>query len=123
MVYLAGSPGKTVAATRICRGAGRVVAGLLTLLVPASLNPILEVKLTETMTLPLAETAEQTAGLGALDEILRFTRDKQVLAMGPGISLHPETQELVRTLLLQTCLLYTSPSPRDRTRSRMPSSA
>ena len=24
---------------------------------------------------------------------------------------------------VQTCLLYTSPSPRDRTRSRMPSSA
>ena len=24
---------------------------------------------------------------------------------------------------IQTCLLYTSPSPRDRTRSRMPSSA
>ena len=27
------------------------------------------------------------------------------------------------TLLLDNCLLYTSPSPRDRTRSRMPSSA
>ena len=27
------------------------------------------------------------------------------------------------THLLSTCLLYTSPSPRDRTRSRMPSSA
>ena len=26
-------------------------------------------------------------------------------------------------LLKETCLLYTSPSPRDRTRSRMPSSA
>ena len=26
-------------------------------------------------------------------------------------------------LLINTCLLYTSPSPRDRTRSRMPSSA
>ena len=26
-------------------------------------------------------------------------------------------------LKLETCLLYTSPSPRDRTRSRMPSSA
>ena len=25
--------------------------------------------------------------------------------------------------LVDTCLLYTSPSPRDRTRSRMPSSA
>ena len=28
-----------------------------------------------------------------------------------------------RGILLWTCLLYTSPSPRDRTRSRMPSSA
>ena len=27
------------------------------------------------------------------------------------------------TILFNTCLLYTSPSPRDRTRSRMPSSA
>ena len=27
------------------------------------------------------------------------------------------------TLIRNTCLLYTSPSPRDRTRSRMPSSA
>ena len=26
-------------------------------------------------------------------------------------------------VLLSSCLLYTSPSPRDRTRSRMPSSA
>ena len=26
-------------------------------------------------------------------------------------------------VLIETCLLYTSPSPRDRTRSRMPSSA
>ena len=30
---------------------------------------------------------------------------------------------LKREDLLHTCLLYTSPSPRDRTRSRMPSSA
>ena len=28
-----------------------------------------------------------------------------------------------KTALLTACLLYTSPSPRDRTRSRMPSSA
>ena len=27
------------------------------------------------------------------------------------------------TTVIETCLLYTSPSPRDRTRSRMPSSA
>ena len=32
-------------------------------------------------------------------------------------------QELSRLGVIQPCLLYTSPSPRDRTRSRMPSSA
>ena len=30
---------------------------------------------------------------------------------------------ITRTAMLNNCLLYTSPSPRDRTRSRMPSSA
>ena len=32
---------------------------------------------------------------------------------------HEEVQEVA----MKACLLYTSPSPRDRTRSRMPSSA
>ena len=43
----------------------------------------------------------------------------------------PESPEDIQDLILRilrhdgygTCLLYTSPSPRDRTRSRMPSSA
>ena len=30
---------------------------------------------------------------------------------------------LIHQVLAEACLLYTSPSPRDRTRSRMPSSA
>ena len=34
-----------------------------------------------------------------------------------------ERRKLDLQVHLQTCLLYTSPSPRDRTRSRMPSSA
>ena len=34
-----------------------------------------------------------------------------------------KTVDQYRALLQETCLLYTSPSPRDRTRSRMPSSA
>ena len=34
-----------------------------------------------------------------------------------------EQRDLVPTHLATVCLLYTSPSPRDRTRSRMPSSA
>ena len=34
-----------------------------------------------------------------------------------------DTTEKVVTLWILTCLLYTSPSPRDRSLSRMPSSA
>ena len=33
------------------------------------------------------------------------------------------SKEILETKTALTCLLYTSPSPRDRTRSRMPSSA
>ena len=36
-----------------------------------------------------------------------------------GLEVHPESEGD----RLYLCLLYTSPSPRDRTRSRMPSSA
>ena len=38
-----------------------------------------------------------------------------------GLSLEEETSQAFKERY--TCLLYTSPSPRDRTRSRMPSSA
>jgi ADP-dependent NAD(P)H-hydrate dehydratase / NAD(P)H-hydrate epimerase len=102
VAVLAGSLGKTGAATLICQAAARVGAGLVTLFVPASLNPILEVKLTESMTYPIAQTTDQTPGSAAVREILAFLEGKQVLAMGPGISLHPDTQTLVKTLLLQT---------------------
>jgi NAD(P)H-hydrate epimerase len=98
---LSGSTGKTGAASLVCEGAGRVGAGLVTLFVPTSLNPILEAKLTEAMTYPIAETAEHTPGERALPEILRFMEGKQAFAMGPGISLHPETQNLVKALLVR----------------------
>jgi NAD(P)H-hydrate epimerase len=96
---LAGSPGKTGAAAMICEGAGRVGAGLVTLFAPKSLNSIMEVKLTEAMTLPIAETAEGTAGLEALEPILEFLADKDVLAAGPGLSTSSETGRLLEKLL------------------------
>jgi len=44
--------------------------------------------------------------------------------IGYGIDYHIGIDGISLLLvLLTTCLLYTSPSPRDRTRSRMPSSA
>ena len=36
---------------------------------------------------------------------------------------HPDLKVIMLSMFDDPCLLYTSPSPRDRTRSRMPSSA
>jgi len=98
---LSGSRGKTGAATLISEGAGRVGAGLVTLFIPSSLNPVLEVKLTEAMTYPIRETEDQTPSDTALSQILSFMEGKQALAMGPGISVHPETAALVKALVRQ----------------------
>ena len=56
----------------------------------------------------------------SFDHLSAFTnKDKEIIQ--PGDLLHVDIG--ISYLRLNTCLLYTSPSPRDRTRSRMPSSA
>ena len=55
-----------------------------------------------------------------------FDRSKPHLNIGTiGHVDHGKTTltAAITTVLADACLLYTSPSPRDRTRSRMPSSA
>ncbi len=100
LLVLAGSVGKTGAAAMASEAALRAGAGLVTLGIPASLNDILEVKLTEAMTLPLPEAPGTRAlGAAALTPIREFLAPKSVLALGPGIGTHPETGELVRRLV------------------------
>ena len=43
--------------------------------------------------------------------------------VGHTMQYHPHGDASISDAIVQVCLLYTSPSPRDRTRSRMPSSA
>lgn len=101
VAILAGSPGKTGAAAMAALAAVRGGAGLVTLMVPKSLNPILEEKITEPMTLPVEETLTQTISLRAEEVVLSFVSDKQCLAIGPGLSLEPEPKLLVRKLITQ----------------------
>ncbi len=99
----AASTGMTGAAALTSAGALRVGAGLVTLGTPKSLNPILEVKLTEVMTLPLPETVEGSLALEAKSYILEAVeRTKSVLAIGPGLSQHPETVALVHSLVRES---------------------
>ncbi|MGA9753828.1 MAG: NAD(P)H-hydrate dehydratase [Desulfobaccales bacterium] len=100
LLVLAGSVGKTGAAAMSAEAALRAGAGLVTLGIPASLNDILAVKLTEAMTLPLPEAAGARAlGAAALAPIMEFLDQKSTLALGPGIGTHPETRELVGRLV------------------------
>ena len=99
VLVVAGSVGKTGAAALAALAAQRTGAGLVTLAVPASLNAILEVKLTEVMTEPLPETEAQTIGLDALEPLTRLAHGKSAVAIGPGLGTHPATQRLVRALV------------------------
>jgi ADP-dependent NAD(P)H-hydrate dehydratase / NAD(P)H-hydrate epimerase len=104
LFILAGSEGKTGAAALTALGALRAGAGLVTVGVPARLNPILEDKLTEAMTLPLPDTAEGTLSLESEARIKLALQSKTALAIGPGLSTHPETVLLVRRLVASTTL-------------------
>ena len=74
--------------------------------------------------------SEVTEALNVPQHVLRFWESKftQIKPMKRGGGrryYRPEDLLVLERIrdLLYTCLLYTSPSPRDRTRSRMPSSA
>lgn len=100
VLVVAGSTGMTGAAALTSEAALRVGAGLVTLAIPKSLNPILEVKLSEAMTLPLPETEAGSLAESATSAILEYAKKtKSVLAIGPGLSQHPETVVLVHQLV------------------------
>jgi hydroxyethylthiazole kinase-like uncharacterized protein yjeF len=98
-VLVAGSTGMTGAAALASEAALRVGTGLTTLCCPMSLNPILEVKLTETMTKPMPETDEGSFSGYAERAILDMVKSASAVVLGPGISQVPETSSLVRSLV------------------------
>lgn len=98
VAIIAGSVGRTGAAAMASQASLKVGAGLVSLAIPSSLNPILSQKLTEVMTFPLPEEPEGFIGSRAEEQILEFLSAKDVVAIGPGISTNKETQELIRRL-------------------------
>ncbi len=99
LLILAGSTGKTGAASLAALGALRGGAGLVTLGTPQSLNAVLEEKLTEAMTVPLPDTTEGFLSLQAEEQIGELMKGKSAVALGPGLSTHPETSALVRRVI------------------------
>ncbi len=99
LLVIAGSVGKTGAASMVCEAALRMGAGLVTLAIPKSLNAIMEMKLTEVMTEPMPETPKQTLSLRAFNSILRLCENKKAVVIGPGLGTFKETQLLIHKLI------------------------
>jgi hydroxyethylthiazole kinase-like uncharacterized protein yjeF len=99
LLVIAGSLDYAGAALLVCRAAGRAGAGLVTLAVPESLQPLFAAKVVEATTMPLPEDdVEEVDPEPALARILDHEHDAIVL--GPGLRPGLATTELVRELLM-----------------------
>jgi NAD(P)H-hydrate epimerase len=123
VLLVAGSLGKSGAAILCGRGALRGGAGLVTIATPDVVLPIVAAAYPEYMTEPLVSTDAGTASMrnivdrpviphsaadipGSTKAIkFRFERiqeGKTVLAVGPGLGMHPETQDFIRAVVRHT---------------------
>lgn len=101
ILVIGGSLGMTGAPAMAAEAALRTGAGIVTLATAESLNDILEVKLTEVMTLPLPEHERGILGIEALDKLLEICKSYDMAIIGPGLGRHQSTQELVRKFVQQ----------------------
>nr|MBA2382804.1 NAD(P)H-hydrate dehydratase [Chloroflexota bacterium] len=98
LLVLAGSLDYAGAALLVCRAAGRAGAGLVTLAVPESLQPLFAAKVIEATTMALPEDdVEEIDPEPALARILDHEHD--AIVVGPGLRPGLATAELVRMLL------------------------
>lgn len=100
LFIIGGSPGLTGAVCLAGISALRSGCGLVTIGIPEGLNQIIEIKLTEVMSLPLPETEDHYFSVNAYDKAIEFIEKKvDCVLIGPGISLHPETKKFVKKII------------------------
>jgi ADP-dependent NAD(P)H-hydrate dehydratase / NAD(P)H-hydrate epimerase len=98
VLVVAGSLDYAGAALLVCRAAGRSGAGLVTLAIPESLQPLFAAKVVEATTMALPEDdVEEVDPEPAIARILDHEHD--AIVVGPGLRPGLATTELVRMLL------------------------
>jgi len=98
-LIVAGATGKTGAAAMTANSALRAGAGLVSLGIPHSLNPILESQVTEAMTVPLPDEDTGLLLEEAFDMIVQTADAKQAMALGPGLGTASHTRNLVSRII------------------------
>ena len=96
---VAGSRGLTGAAAMASLAAMRGGAGAVILGTPESVYPILAKKLTEVMVTPLWETSGGSLSATALDQMKKHIEWADLVVLGPGLSVHPDTVEFVHQMV------------------------
>lgn len=99
VLVIGGSVGLTGAVILTSSAALAAGAGLVTAAIPESLLPIVENKVVEVMTVPLAETRQKSIALEALPAIENLLGTVSVCAIGPGMSRYPEASAVLRLVL------------------------
>jgi ADP-dependent NAD(P)H-hydrate dehydratase / NAD(P)H-hydrate epimerase len=98
VLVVAGSRGKTGAASLAGLAALRAGAGLVTVATPGSLLGLVAAARPELMSEPLAES-DGALAREALERILVLAKDKDAVVLGPGLGQAETTRELVRELV------------------------
>ena len=99
VVVVAGSTGMSGAAYLCAQAALVSGCGLVNLAIPKSLNNCMEVKLTEVITNPQEETKEGTFSAKAYTGIYELTQQATAVALGCGITIHPQVKNLIKKLI------------------------
>ncbi len=98
VLVLAGSKGMTGAAALTSEAVLRSGAGLVTLGIPASLNSIMEVKLTEVMTEPLPEKDGRFSSEG-IDQIMELVKKRRCCGSWTRVGQSDELVHIIKKIL------------------------
>jgi NAD(P)H-hydrate epimerase len=99
VLVIAGSRGKPGAACLAARAALAAGAGLVTVATVPSGQSVVVAHVAEAMTEALAETDEGTIAESALARALELVAERDVLALGPGLTTQESTRRFVRELV------------------------
>jgi NAD(P)H-hydrate epimerase len=99
LLVIAGSQGKSGAAALAATGALRAGVGLVTVATPAPALLAVASARAEAMSEPLAATAAGTIAAEALEPALSLARERDAVALGPGLGRHEATRAFVRAFV------------------------